>query len=130
MNTENEIAYWDCDDCPERLYYEDIDEAIENHLDSIDKENQPEVLEVYGYKRGVVDSARFQEYILEAASEYLSERHDGEDGHEQNKEIEEAASLFVKTYLENYTPWGCELIKTEKINTKEWILKNRPDWTN
>jgi hypothetical protein len=123
-----EIEYWDCDDCAERLCHESIDDAIEDYLDGADRSDLSETLEVYGYARMSVDPEKFKEVVLELAGEYLGEEFDGEDGHEQNEEIERAAESFVKTYLENYTPWGCKLVKTEKVNVEEWVKKNRPDW--
>ena len=124
-----EIAYWDCDDSTERLWHEDKDEAIESHLEGLeDVYENGEEIEVYGYKRGEVNIQRFHEYILEAAHDYLGERYDGEDGHEQCDRIEEAALKFVTTYVENYSVWGCELVKTEKVNVKEWIQKHKPEW--
>jgi hypothetical protein len=122
------IEYWDCDDNAEILYHEDMDEAIEDHLEGQIDKNDPDVLEVYGYARAVVDPAIFKKVILEAAYDYLSENFDNEDGHDQTTEIEEAAGLFVNTYLENYTTWMCNQVKTEKVNVKEWIQKNRPEW--
>jgi hypothetical protein len=129
--SSTEMDYWDCDDCTERLSHEDKDEAIEAHLEGLDLEVEgefPEEIEVFGYKRTEVNPARFKSVVLESASEYLSENFDGEDGHDQNKAIEDAAEAFVKVYLENYTTWNCNLVVTEKVNVKEWILKNRPEW--
>lgn len=123
------IEYWDCDDNTERLYHETLDEAVEEFLDGQVQGNEPDTLEVYGYARKTVDPKKFKESILESAYEYLSEDFDGEDGHDQNKEIEDAATSFIKTYLDNYSVWICEIVKTEKVNVKEWISKNRPGWS-
>lgn len=125
--SDEKIEYWDCDDSTERLSHEDRDEAIEAHLDDLDG-NFPEEIEVFGYSRQVVNAERFRDVVLESASEYLGENYDGEDGHEQNDEIKKSAEEFVRTYLENYTVWNCNLVKTEKVNVMEWVRKNRPDW--
>jgi hypothetical protein len=125
---EREPAYWDCDDNKEQLQHECLDDAIEYYLDDPGEDGDVEEVTVYGYARKVVDALKFRKAVLEFSYDYLSEDYDGEDGHEQCDIIEAAAALFVETYIDNYTVWGCDLVKTEKVNAKEWIQKNRPDW--
>ena len=120
----NKIEFWSCEEV-EYLHHENKDDAIEDYLDeNLDHEE----IELIGYQREVVDINKFTNAVLEYASEYLSEEYDGEDGHDQNEKIKLAANNFCKTYLDNYTPWICKPIHREKVNVKDWISKNRPDW--
>lgn len=123
---EVKADYYDCDDGKEYLSHEDKDDAIEEHLD--DLEDLPEEVTVYGFKRGVVNAEKFREVVLEGASEYLSENYGGEDGHEINDAIREAAGKFIEVYLANYSVWNCYQCSEEKINVREWCEKHRPDY--
>lgn len=120
-----EVVFWDCDDSTERLQHETIDEAVQDYLDSFtDGSAEPGVIEVFGYARIKVNQERFKAVVLEAAETYLAENFDGEDGHEQCDDIKVAAGVFVGVYLENYTPWGCQIVKIEKVDVKEWKRRN------
>ncbi len=121
-----EVAYWDCDDNEERLRHESMDEAIEAHLDGEDIIEGE--INVYGFARAEVNLVKFQKAILEFCYDYLSEDYDCENGHEQCDTIQGAALTFARTYLDNYTVYRCDLVKTETVNVKNWIQKNRPDW--
>ena len=122
------IEHWDCDDSAEMLYHEDFDEAVEAFLDGQVEIYLGEEIEVYGYARMSVNKSVFAKVILESASDFLGDPYDGEDGHEQNEAIKTAAATFVETYLENYEPWACQIVKTKTVNVADWVKKNRPDW--
>jgi DNA-binding transcriptional regulator YiaG len=125
---EIEVVFWSCNEDVEILYFQDMDEAIEHHLEDLCEEITPELeIEVYGFARVKVKKEWFKRIILEHAKDFFSEDYDGEDGHEQGPAIQQAAEEFVKKYLENYTPWRCCQVKTEKINAYEWCKKHRSD---
>lgn len=113
--------YWDTNNETEYLRFEDKNEAIEDYVN--ENEAVDGTVMVYGFKRQEVDSGKFANFILEKCYDYLSEDFDGEDGHEQNKEIKEAAMSFVKVYLNNYMPWQCDEIIKEEIDIKKWTEK-------
>ena len=39
-----------------------------------------------------------------------------------------AALAFVSIVLDEYKVWQCEAVKTVKIDVKEWVKKNTPEW--
>lgn len=123
---DENVVFWTCDEDEEYLTHESMDEAIEEALDEFEEiEDFPEALTVYGFARAIVNKENFKQIVLEASHGFLAENYDGEDGHEANEEIENACDLFIQTYIDNYTPWQCRLVKEEIINVKEWIAKEQ-----
>lgn len=123
----NEAEFWSCNSEEEMLTHEDMDEAIEECLDSMDKP-WPETIEAHGFARSVVDKKSFIKSVLEYAYDHINEQYDVEDGHEINNEIEKAAEEFVNAYCRNYVTSVCHQVKTEKVHVKAWVASNRPDW--
>lgn len=120
------VVFWTCDKDKEYLTHESMDEAIDEALDEFEEiEDFPETLTVYGFARAIVNKEKLKKIVLEASHDFLAENYDGEDGHEANEEIESACDLFIQTYIDNYTPWQCRLVKEEIINVKEWIAKEQ-----
>jgi len=125
---KNKTAFWDCDPDKEYLRHEDIDEAIEAHLDGL--EVLPRKITAYGFSRKVVSKKHLVARMLEAAHEYLDEYYSGEDGHDINEEIKVACDKFADVYIENFTTWQCEESEKVEIDAMEWVSENRPDWHN
>lgn len=129
MTTNNrEIVYWDCS-YHEQLTYEDQDEAIEAYLDDLDDvKNLPETIEVNGYARMVFNPAHC--HALTHVLEHMDEEYGDPDGGytEPTEAMKAAEKVFLEAVAKEYTPWACEVVKTIKVNVKEWIAKNRPDW--
>lgn len=120
------VEFWDKEDV-EYLWHQDKDEAI-HHL--LEEENTiPLELKIYGYARKSI-SPEYEEGLLENIYETLNGEYSSPDGDccDPNEKVIEAFNNFFKILTEEYEPWGCEVVCSEKINTKEWIKKNRPDW--
>ena len=119
---KSEVVFWTCDEDPEGLNLESMDEAIEAKIDE-EGDDLVGVLEVYGYKRKTIsESSRkyLAELALETIGEYLDENYGGEDGHDVTDKMAKAAKVFVDSYLREYTPWQCELAETVEINLADW----------
>lgn len=126
LTKDPEVVFWTCNEYQEYLTHESIDEAIEESLDEYEEiVDFPETITVYGFARAIINKELFKKVVIESAFEFLSENYDGEDGHEINEEIEKSCEYFVQTYLNNYTPWQCRLVKEEIVNVKEWIKKEQ-----
>lgn len=121
--SEQQIYYWDCNEDTEYLIYDDMNEAIHHYLEENGYLDEAEI-EVYGYTKQEVNREKFKKAILEYAHDYLGENYDGEDGHETPKEAIASVDFFVNSYLDNYTPWNCNRVKTVKVNIKEWKARN------
>ena len=130
MNTEKDIIYWDCEES-EILTHTDIDEAVEYFLENIEIKDWPEITEVSGYAKLKIsesEKARYAERILENLLEDLDEEYGGEDYTEPSDKMKEAAKRFMDEFVNEYQVWRCWPEVTEKVNTMEWVKKNRPDW--
>jgi len=124
---EKKTVFWSCDQDQEILTCDSADEAIEQFLDG--QEIMPETVTVYGFSRKPVDKKLLTERILEISQEHLDEENGGENGHDINTEIENAAEEFAQVYIDNFESWQCEKNEEITFNTKEWIEKNHPDWS-
>ena len=127
MDKEKEIVFWDTDDA-EVLYFSDQNEAIEKIIDCLDV--VPDEIEVCGYKRISVSTEqdRLIESVSEHVLEYLDENYGGEDPVTEVSDIKDVSQDFITKVVEIYTPWRCEVVKREKINTRQWVEGNAPEW--
>ena len=125
------VILWDCDEDAVSLHYETKKEAIESFLDDTPLEDQGETITVFGYARMIVpqpDEANAESLVEEEFLGGLWEEYIGEDGPDITARMNEAALAFLTVLHEEFVPWACEQVSSEKINVAEWIAENRPDW--
>ena len=134
---EKDVVFWSCDDGEEQLSCEDPDEAIEEFCDGwLNPTMTPEqVLEVLPEEVTIYGFARMKPFLLENESldhllEVLDEEYGDPDGGstEPTKAMIEAEKKFHDVVISEYESWACKQVCERTVNTKEWILKNRPDW--
>lgn len=123
------VELWDCDDGAEFLIHRDMDDAIESHLDGTGQTEG--TLKVYGFARmkipdNYLDEGRLVEDVLERLDEEFG---NWEEGTEPTEAMLEAARTFHKAIIAEYSVWTCEVVETVEVDVAEWILKERPDWT-
>ena len=116
---------------PERLEYEDDDEAILAYLDGLYPDDLPETIELCGYARREVKPEFFKDFFIEQAFERLDEEFGDPDGDFTSKptqKMKDAEKIFIEAILAEYEPWMCECVSREDIDVKEWVEKNAPHW--
>lgn len=122
-------SYWECREIDGGcLDHETIDEAVEYHLDDLDRADWPEKLTVYGYAPCVakVPKGRVLECLLtDLDSEYGAEF---SDGTEPTKRMLEAEEAFVGAVLAEYGMQTCEVLETVVIDVQDWVKANAPSW--
>ena len=136
MGENRKIEFWDCDDGAELLNYQDIDEALESHLDSEVFEAQqdgdplPSEVIVYGYApmKIAAPTEKDADNFLRDFLEGHHEDYQGEDGIEPTDAMTQAAFAFLKVLHAEWVPWMCEVVETKTVNVAAWIAEHRPDW--
>ncbi len=130
--SKEKIDYWSCDKHQERLSAEDMNEAVEQHLDDLEcvTADLPEKVTVYGYGRmdvsgHILASNPIEDLLDNLASEYGDPDDDLED---PSPAMLEAQKEFLTVVAREYKPWACEVVKTIKVNVLDWIREHRPDW--
>ena len=120
---EPHVDYWDQKDT-EVLNYTDIDEAMEGILDDLDPGGCPETLTLVGYVRmkPTLDPIGIVDNILEGLDETYGDM-DG-DYTDATEKMKEAAEVFCKVVLSEYSAWACEPVAKKTINVKEWRTNN------
>ena len=106
-----------------------MDDAIESILDE-PLEDMPETIEVCGYIPMVPNKTKIAKHVVEHLVEHLEDEFGNPDGDyvETTDNIKKAAEDLVRTVLEEFTVWACDLVKWKTINVQEWIKENRPEW--
>ena len=129
---KDDIFYGERDS--EILIHTNKEEAIEDVLDVLDDliSPMPKEIEICAFKRvNVKDKlTNLSGEILSILLEKLDEEYGDLEGTETrpSKKMTDASLVFVSSILEDYIPWRCEIFEKEKINCKEWITKNNPEW--
>lgn len=126
---EPDIVFYGIND-PERLEYEDDDEAIEAYLDDLYPDDLPETIELCGYARREIKPEFLSDSLLGSALEGLDEEFGDPDGNhtKPTQNMKDAEKVFIEAILAEYEPWMCECVSREEINVKEWVEKNAPHW--
>lgn len=119
------IDFWDVEDT-EQVSYTTKDEAIEAILDEdMDIDG---VIEICGFKRREIDTEDYCEYFCEYILDKLDDEYGGEEGTEITKEMIEITKEYLEKIKSVYDVWQCEIVYRDKINVKDWIIKNKPHW--
>jgi len=118
-------VYWSVGD-EEELYHHNIDEAIEAFIDDCHPDKPPEIIELVGYKRMEPKASSYTDRVLDDLLDRIDEEHGnpGGDPNAATDKMHSAARVFVKAVLADYTPWACEPVVRQTVNTAEWMKKN------
>ena len=124
------IDYWDLADS-EHLYYTSVNEAVEEILKKIQKEEReiPKVLTLTGFAKMKPDVKGEAAYLLDDFLQSLDcNFNDFDDvATEPTERMKKAAEKFVREVLKDYEVFNCEPVCTKEVNIKLWI-KRHPDW--
>lgn len=128
----DEIAYWTCGD-GESLSYETLDEVVEGHLDGLDVDYWPDVLEVQGYRREVIGEEEINALIfgvLELVYEELDNDYgDPEERAPENPKDVEAAQRFVREVVSRFHVWRCSPTGNPlSVNVADFVTENCGAW--
>lgn len=111
----------------EILYNSDRDEAIQ---EAIEQNPDLETFELLTYGRVEVEIniENTADKLIEILLESVEEQYGSEDVYDGPiPKTREAAWNLVKTFLDEYVPWACEVTGKEEINVKEWRQANEKD---
>lgn len=124
---EREIVFWSCDPCAETLRCVTVDEAMEDYLDGIDKEQWPAELRVEGYAR--ITAHLDPDNLLEKVIKELDEEYNGGDeSSTPTARMRGAALEFVSIVLSEYVVWNCEVMESRTVDVMSWVREHRPSW--
>ena len=124
------IDYWDLADS-ERLYYTSVNEAVEEILKKLQKEEKeiPSVLTLTGFVKMKPDVKSEAICVLDNFLESLDWNFSYYDdvSTEPTERMKKAAEKFVREVLKDYEVSNYEPVCTKEVNIKQWI-KRYPDW--
>jgi len=124
------IDYWDLADS-ERLYYTSVNEAVEEILKKIQKEEReiPKVLTLTGFVKMKPDVKGEAACLLDDFLQSLDCNFNYFDdvATEPTERMKKAAEKFVREVLKDYEVSNYEPVCTKEVNIKRWI-KRHPDW--
>jgi len=134
-NAAAEPSFYTCtDDCP-RLTSTEIHDAIENHLDGIPRDEWPETLRVYGWKRLKIETSGWTEQtVVDIVIEHLDEEYGDPDGDttDTTEPMLAAARVFVAAIVAEYqkTSWPHEVDEDFQlyIHVKQWVEQYALEW--
>lgn len=110
---------------------DDLGETIDLHLEAIDRELWPEILEIECFRQSVVPETFLASVALDRVLECLDEEFGNPDGDysDPTDAMKAAEAVFIKAVLFEYSVWSCEETgEVERVNVLEWVRENRPDW--
>lgn len=127
MQPDKETIYYACDD-PERLEYDDPDEAIDAYLSNL--YYLPETITLKRYSREEMhDPTRQVESLVEDLLEILDEEYGNPDSMtELNEGMRAAAKVFAKEIHKHYRVWSCKVVGEEEVDVRKWAEKEHPEW--
>lgn len=125
-----EADLYDCWEESDELRWSDPDEAVESKLDEMDREQWPEEVTVYAWKRMEVERLpRLIDFALQAILDDLDEDYgDPEEATEPTEAMLAAARAFVDAVIAEYTVWRCEPCGQQTVAVLPWVHEHRPDW--
>jgi len=120
--SNDEITYWDCDDACENLSHETPEEAVDDWLDSLSREEFDGLtgtVTVYGYRRMKIRLTG--ESIATHIMEGLDEDFAGPDRDrtEPSSAIKAAADALCAAVHKDYQVWACENVKAIEFDVTE-----------
>ena len=118
------INYWDLAG-EERLFYNDIDEAVEGILaQSKEKgEKLPKIIRLTGFVYMRPDVKSTAKHILNDLL-YSWDCEFRDEATEPTESMKNAAEKFIKAILKDYEFYNCEPVCTKDINVKKWLKRN------
>jgi hypothetical protein len=123
------IEFWDCSDQTEILMWDNLNEAVEMHLDDRPRDEWPEMLTVYGYAREIPEWSRWPARVLERLLESLDDDYGNpEDATAETDGMKLAAEEFIRKVAAEYQVWSCKRVATEEINVMDWVKEHAPHW--
>jgi hypothetical protein len=130
---------WCCNDAPEAISAEDVDEAVEEEIERLleylpDAEERvaldelPETLTCNGYApmEPTLPAWGPLDRLLEDIDQELGDPSRQRDP--KTPRMIEAEAAFLATVLEEYQPWAHEVVATREIDVEAWLRANHPDW--
>ncbi len=122
---EKKIVFWDCHKHQERLYHDNVADAIYAYLDDIRPNELPEKITVYGWVRVEVDEPDAK-YVVERILEDIDEEYGDPDGDtpEITPKMLEASKELIKVVMSEYECWACEEVTEEEIIVADWMKEN------
>ncbi len=113
----------------ERLTAGDIDECVEDKLDSMHPEPWPETITVHGFVVDTVKPGPWAGRILEFTLEWLDDNYGStEESTEPTTRMRQAAKEFEAAMLSEYEVKQCRKVCEETVNCQEWVEEHCPHW--
>lgn len=113
----------------EQLRHHEVDSFVESYLDEREPTDWPDTIEVVKWERQRLDDGDF--LSPDDLYESLDEEY-GDPGGDKSIPSENVLAIwekFVRAVKDEYYVWACEPTdEVIKVDVKDWLRKNRPDW--
>jgi hypothetical protein len=130
MSDKKQAVYWTCREV-ERLQIQDPDEAVEEFLDITDPAEWPRTLKVEGFApEDPPDAEGLANSICEDLDNSMCDLADpdGDINDVISDKVRAAALVFAKVFVEDFTPWRCEVVDELTVDVATWVTANRDNW--
>lgn len=128
-----QIVLWG-EEWDEHLRFDDIDDAIEDHLENyshLPGAHSDRVLTFLGFVRMPLPDPQVNaEWLLEHLLERLDEEFSDPDGDptKPTDTMMAAAVSFVEAVQGTYKGYPCESVLRVRVPIRVWVEKHQPDW--